>query len=108
MSKNRLQNVYHWIVVIAFFSLLAGFAVAEICVPDKEISQSERRYYEQMPELSLASVMDGSYMQKLEKYLLDQFVGRDAFRIAKSIIQDAFCVRHFSTIPITIVRYLIP
>lgn len=81
------KKMYHWVVVISFFLLLSGFAMAEICLPDKEISKSERRYYEQMPELSQKAVMDGSYMQKLEKYLLDQFVGRDIFRIVKTELE---------------------
>ena len=81
------KKMYHWVVVISFFLLLSGFAIAEICLPDKEISKSERRYYEQMPELSWKTVMDGSYMQKLEKYLLDQFAGRDIFRIAKTELE---------------------
>jgi len=81
------KKMYHWVVVLSFFLLLSGFAIAQICLPDKEISKSERRYYEQMPEISQKTVMDGSYMQKLEKYLLDQFVGRDIFRIAKTELE---------------------
>lgn len=79
-----------WIVVISFFLLLTGFAIAEICVPDKDISKSERRYYKTLPKWSWASVMDGSYMQNMEEYLLDQFVGRDIFRIAKTEIETTF------------------
>lgn len=81
------KKMYAWIVVLSFFLLLTGFAVAEICAPDKEISKSERRYYETMPELSVEALIDGSYMQKMEKYLLDQFVGRELFRIAKTEIE---------------------
>jgi len=84
MLQERQKN---WIVVISFFLLLTGFALAEICMPDKEISKSERRYYEQLPEWSWTSVMDGSYMQSMEKYLLDQFAGRETFRVAKTEIE---------------------
>ena len=90
MQKSRNRKMYNGAVVLGFFLLLTGFAVAAICTPDKEISKSERRYYEQMPEWSFAAVMDGSYMRDMEDYLLDQFVGRDVFRIAKTEIETSF------------------
>ena len=89
MQKNWKRKMYSGVVVFSFFLLLTGFAVAAICTPDKEISKSERRYYEQMPKWSLASVMNGSYMRDMENYLLDQFVGRDSFRIAKTEIETS-------------------
>lgn len=84
------KKIYYWFIVLSFFFLLTGFAIAEICLPDKEISKSERRYYEQMPEWSLEAVMDGSYMRDMEDYLLDQFVGRDVFRVAKTEMETSF------------------
>lgn len=78
---------HSFIIVISFFLLLIGFSVAAICLPDKDISESERRYYEKFPELSVQAVMDGTYVEKLEKYLLDHFAGRDVFRIAKTELE---------------------
>lgn len=89
MQKNLNRKMYSTIVVFSFFLLLTGFAVAAICTPDQEISKSERRYYEQLPKWSLASVIDGSYMRDMENYLLDQFVGRESFRIAKTEIETS-------------------
>lgn len=37
-----------------------------------------------MPALSTKNILDGSYFEKLEKYMLDQFVLRDAFRSIKA------------------------
>lgn len=90
MQKSWSHRMYSGVVVCSFFLLLTGFAIAAIGTPDKEISKSERRYYAQMPEWSLANVMDGSYMRDMEDYLLDQFVGRDSFRIAKTEIETSF------------------
>ena len=78
---------HSFLFVISFFLLLVGFSVAALCLPDKEISESERRYYEKFPKFSMQTVMDGSYMEKLEKYLLDHFAGRDAFRIVKTELE---------------------
>lgn len=81
---------YELVVVISFFLLLVGFALAQLCLPDKSISVSERRYYQSLPEFSWEEVLSGRYMREMEKYLLDQFVGRDAFRIAKTEIETTF------------------
>lgn len=86
-QKSCTNKLYSWIVVFCFFLLLTGFAVAEICLPDQTISESERRYYATLPELSWESILDGNYMQDIEEYLLDQFAGRDTFRIAKTEIE---------------------
>ena len=78
---------YSFITIVSFFLLLIGFSVAGLCLPDKEISESERRYYEKFPKLSAQTVMDGTYMEKLEKYLLDHFAGRDLFRVVKTELE---------------------
>lgn len=84
MQQTKRQS---FILVISFFLLLIGFSVAALCLPDKEISESERRYYEKFPKISVQTVVDGTYMEKLEKYLLDHFAGRDAFRIVKTELE---------------------
>lgn len=78
---------YSFMIVVSFFLLLIGFSIAALFLPDKEISESERRYYEKFPKLSVQTIMDGTYMEKLEKYLLDHFAGRDMFRIAKTELE---------------------
>lgn len=86
-NELKIKKTHSWIVSVSFFLLLAGFAVAEIVMPDKTISASERRYYEELPKLTWEAVQSGSYMKDMENYLLDQFVGRDLFRIAKTEIE---------------------
>ena len=84
MQQTKRYNI---IMVISFFLLLIGFSVAALLLPDQEISESERRYYEKFPKISMQTIMDGTYMEKLEKYLLDHFAGRDAFRIVKTELE---------------------
>ena len=52
-------------------------AVAGWILPDGEMSLSERRPLEQLPELTAEGVFSGDYFQDLEQYLLDQFPIRD-------------------------------
>lgn len=52
--------------------------------PEKT-SLSERRELDQMPEISLESILDGSFVEAFNDYTLDQFPERDLFRKIKAI-----------------------
>ena len=52
--------------------------------PNEE-SDSERRKLAQMPEITVDSIMKGSFMTDFESYTLDQFPLRDGFRTLKSM-----------------------
>ena len=77
-------GIWKKISVISFLLFLSVFSIANILLTDKEVSSTERRRMEQLPEFSLESLLDGEYGSKLEKYLLDQFAGRDFFRTIKT------------------------
>ena len=53
--------------------------------PAKEMSESERRPLAQAPELSVDTLLSGSFMKDFESYTLDQFPQRDTFRQVKSL-----------------------
>lgn len=79
--SNTLKNI---VVSACFLLLLFGFALANLLCPDAEISQSERRHLAQTPSLNWETMLDGSFMEKLDDYSLDQFVLRDTFRGLKA------------------------
>lgn len=72
------------ISAITFFAALLFFAGASVWHADEEISKTERRRLAQLPAFSMEAVLDGSYMEKMETYLEDQFAGRDIFRSLKA------------------------
>ena len=74
------------IITISFIIIISFFFIANIIVPDKDLSYSERRRLEQLPKLSFESVMNGKYMDGLDKYASDQFFGREMFRSVKNIV----------------------
>ena len=53
--------------------------------PAKDISETERRPLEQMPPLTVKTVLSGKFMTDFEKYTLDQFPMRDQFRELKAL-----------------------
>jgi hypothetical protein len=80
--KNKIQNI---IISVSFLAVLLFLAIVGIIYPDNEISYSERRKLATLPEFSIEKILkknlngDG-YFDEMEKYLLDQFIARDAFR----------------------------
>ena len=78
------SNVGKKIIVAVFFLFLSGFSVVASFLPDKLVSKTERRTLAQKPEFSIENIWNGSYMQKLETYFLEQFAGRELFRTIKA------------------------
>ena len=70
------------IIMLTIWAVLTAFAWFS---PDKELSVSERRPLEQMPAVSLKTILNGSFMAGFEDYTLDQFPMRDGFRTVKSL-----------------------
>lgn len=53
------------------------FGLLYFFVPDIEFSESENKYLQQLPKVSLKSIMNGDFESDFEDYLSDQIVGRD-------------------------------
>ena len=68
------------IITITFLIYIVSFSILGIIIKDKEISVSERRNLSKFPEYTL----NGEYVNKLHKYLLDHFPFRDDFRSLKA------------------------
>lgn len=75
------------ITITLFCAILFSFGIAAVLLPDTQISQSERRYLMQFPELTWETVTNGAFMQNIEKYLPDQFPLREGFRSLKAIFE---------------------
>lgn len=79
MSKS-----YKITIIAAFLLFISLFFVLNIAIPDKEFSQRENRYLQQMPAFSLKALADGSYTKDFESYTTDQFAFRDAWTTIKA------------------------
>ena len=51
---------------------------------DSEISKTERRKLEQFPEITKNNILNKSFVEDFDSYVLDQFVLRDYFRQIKA------------------------
>ena len=72
------------IITIGFVVILAIVFLANLVAKDKDISINERRKLTQFPEITIKNVISGDVINKWEKYVEDQFVGKDIFRGIKS------------------------
>ena len=75
--KNR-------VIVVVSIVLVYGFLLWGILQKDGSLSVSERRKLTQFPKLSVETVLSGEFMEKFDKYTLDQFPLRDLFRRVKA------------------------
>lgn len=67
------------ILGLCFIILLATIFIVNLFTPDKGFSEEENRVLQEKPEFSLSNYMEGRYESKLETYVNDQFLLRNAF-----------------------------
>lgn len=85
-----MVKLFKKITVALFCLIIASLMLAHIILPDKDISESERRHLASLPKFSTDSLLDGVYMQNIEKYLSDQFPIREGFRGVTSVSELTF------------------
>ncbi len=81
MNNKMIRAIGAGVLVCLWLVLTAGAWFG----PAKEISESERRPLDQMPEISAETILSGKFMSKFESFTLDQFPLRDTFRQVKSL-----------------------
>lgn len=83
---NKKQN---WFLIIIFLIMIFGMTGATLLKPASEFSEKENRALQQKPELSAEAVFGGQYAKDYEKYMTDQFIGRDSWISVKTAIERA-------------------
>ena len=72
--NRRLQGQYlSWLLV----GCAVLFALVGLLWVDRDFSENENRKLAQFPELTAASLSDGSFLTGISDYVADQFPGRD-------------------------------
>ena len=73
-----------YITIYGFVFFLASVMIIMVISPKKTISSAERRRLAEKPKLTVKNLMDKSFMDDTEKYLLDHFPFRDELRRVKA------------------------
>lgn len=82
--SDKVKNV---VVTISFLFVIIIILITNLLKEDIEVSLAERRKLQQFPKLSSNELFKGSFFEKFEKYTMDQFVQREAFRSLKTNIE---------------------
>lgn len=72
-----MNKIIKWLSPVMFCIFLFALSVLLVFSPDQQYSEKEKRYLETTPDLSLKTVLDGSYQGQLEDWIADQFPARD-------------------------------
>ena len=87
MKKNKKLNVINLVTCIIFFGILIAFPIITIFTPKESFSDIENRTLQSMPKASAKTIYDRSYMNKLETYISDHFVGRTDWIKVKTAVE---------------------
>lgn len=79
--NEKAKRIYLVSLLTLVFFGLSIFAVLK---PADDYSLSERRKLDQMPSVSIKTLLNGRFMEDFEDYSLDQFPMRDSFRSLKA------------------------
>jgi hypothetical protein len=71
-------------MLYCFAAFVIAMIMAFVITPKETVSKSERRYLATKPELTIENVLDETFMEKTEEYLLDHFPFRDGLRRIKA------------------------
>lgn len=79
-NKKRNRKKADVFFSLVFVTILVVIMVLNLLVPNKEVSADENRRLAGRPRFLADSLLSGEYMEKYEKYLSDQFAGREVLR----------------------------
>lgn len=82
--SDKAKNV---VETISFLFVIIIILIANLLKEDTEVSLAERRRLQQFPKFSVQELFKGSFFEKFEKYTMDQFIQREAFRSFKTNIE---------------------
>ena len=79
-----MEAIKNKVMISIFLIFIFGLSIANVVDKDREISETENRPLQQFPQFSFESLLSGSYTQKFDKYMTDQFVMKDEWVGLKS------------------------
>lgn len=82
-SQKKNKHTGESLLAKIFIAFLAVMIVVNIFTPDKKMSEEENRVLQHRPKPTVSGVLTGSFMKNYEKYLADQFAGRNILRKIK-------------------------
>lgn len=73
-----------WFFVLFFSTIMILFFIADLIKSDRLYSENENRVLASKPDFSIEALRSGKYSKDYEKYVTDQFIGRDNWIMIKT------------------------
>ena len=67
------------ILSISFIIIIFSLSIISIILPDKDISETERRYLIHFPTLNIKTIFNGDFFEEFNTYTVEQFPFREIF-----------------------------
>lgn len=74
-----MKNIKNIVVISVFFLVIGYFSISSVFEKDRDSSDVENRTLAQRPKMSFMKVATGQYFEEFDKYISDQFYGRDSW-----------------------------
>lgn len=104
--RKAYDRVMTALASLAATVIIFLLAVLTLTGKDKPYSENENRYLQARPEFSVQSAADGRFMDDMESWLSDQFVGRSVLVKARTYIDIFFGKREINGVYIGKQHYL--
>lgn len=85
-SERKPLNLKGFVTVAVFTTIIAAVLAANIISPDRTHSDTENRTLASMPTVTFSGVFSGSFMQRFESHVSDQFIFRDEIVSLRSAV----------------------
>ncbi len=76
MQQNHSTPFMDWLQTLLFSSVLVGLGIVFVLTPKESVSEGEKRKLAQFPEFSWSAIGQGSFMQRIDDFVADNFVFR--------------------------------
>lgn len=83
-----MKKLVKYPLLVLFAAFLIVCSIADMLISRREFSEMENRYLAQRPKFTVKSLVSNQYTLDYEKYINDQFVGRDHWITLKSVSES--------------------
>ena len=73
-----------WLQTVIFLAFIGIFFLLNLIIPDRDFSENENRYLEQMPKFTFSKLFNGKFTSDFEDYVTDQFAFRNSWTALKA------------------------
>ncbi|MCF0228440.1 MAG: hypothetical protein HUJ76_01940 [Parasporobacterium sp.] len=86
-KSNENRKKFHILLTVCLAFVVVIFDILFFVMPDRAVSETENRNLQLFPRLTWNTVTSGRFESQFDKYVADQFPGRDAWIAAETTVQ---------------------